>query len=263
MTRASFDHDRYFRHILLDDIGTAGQEKLRAARVLIIGAGGLGSSSSYYLAAAGIGTIGLVDPDRVERNNLQRQIIHTDSRVGQWKVDSAVQTLKELNPDITIIPYHDSIHAENADHYFSSYDLIIDAADNFTTKFLINDVCVSLKRPFIHGGVSRFSGQLFTYTPNAPCYRCLFAEPPEQEAAVNGIFNAVVGAIGTFQAAEAIKYFCDMGDLLVGRLMTIDLRTMRFRETTFPRNRNCSTCCSTAKPTENGPQRPQASSKGG
>lgn len=239
---------RYERQLPLEHIGIQGQEKLADAKICIIGAGGLGSPASLYLAAAGVGTIGIVDADEVELSNLQRQIVHGTSRIGTKKVLSAKETLKRLNPDTIVHTYPVYADQSNIADLIKDYDFVIDAADNFDTKFLINDVCVHTEKPFVHAGVIRFQGQLMTYIPGqGPCYRCIFKETPPKEAVPcakeAGIVGAVCGVIGSLQAMEAIKYILGAGELLTGRLLTYDALSARFRTISLPaRTPDCPAC---------------------
>lgn len=239
--------ERYSRNILLKEVGIRGQQTLLSSKVLVIGAGGLGSSSILYLAAAGIGTIGIADKDKVELSNLNRQIIHNTGRVGKLKTESAKQTINELNPDIKINIYNE-ISSKNISGIVSQYDFVIDATDNFETKFLINDACVKEEKPFCHAGIVGFQGQLMTYVPNKGCcYRCVFKEPPKKECvsscSTDGVLGAAVGTIGTLQATEAIKYILGTGELLTGYLLTYDALTSEFRKIKLPPpNKECSVC---------------------
>lgn len=239
--------ERYSRHISLQEIGIGGQEKLSNAKVLVIGAGGLGSPVSMYLAAAGIGKIGIADADTVDISNLQRQIIHTTADLGREKVESAAETMRAINPDVTVNTYSLFLSSDNILEVVSAYDFIIDATDNFPSKFLINDACVMAKKPFCHAGILRFQGQLMTYVPGeGPCYRCIFKEPPPKEAIPTckqmGIIGAMAGVIGSLQALEAVKYITGAGELLTGRLMTYDALKMQFRTVTLPKDENCAVC---------------------
>lgn len=240
--------ERYARHISLTEIGESGQERLLSSRVLIVGAGGLGSPAAMYLAAAGVGTIGIVDDDEVDRTNLQRQIIHTTDSVGRKKTASAREKIVRLNQDVTVEEYSLRLTAENAKGIFEKYDLVLDATDNFESKFLINDACVELQKPFIHGAVQRFGGQLMTYVPGkGPCYRCIFEEPPEPGAVPScketGVIGGICGIIGSMQSVEAVKYLLGIGNLLTGQLLTVDALTMEIRRVPFPqRNENCRAC---------------------
>lgn len=232
------DKDRYARHLLLDQVGIEGQERLLASKVLIVGAGGLGAPAAMYLAAAGVGTVGIADDDRVELSNLQRQIIHTTDSVGEKKVESARQTIRRLNPDIHVETYAVRVTRENVMEIMEPYDFIVEAADNFETKFLINDACVAGKKPFCHGGVCRFEGQLMTYVPGqGPCYRCIFEEVPEPSDAAEsralGILGVIPGIIGSLQGLEALKYLLGTGTLMTGRMLVFDGLAMKFREAVF------------------------------
>lgn len=243
--------ERYSRHIALKEIGTEGQEKLLNGKVLIIGAGGLGSPVSMYLAAAGVGTLGIVDADCVDLSNLQRQIIHNTQDIGKAKVQSAKETLTYMNPDITINTYHKMVTADNILDLIADYDFIIDATDNFAAKFLINDTCVLAKKPFSHAGVLRFNGQVMTYVPEkGPCYRCIFKNPPPEGAVPDcksvGLIGIVPGIIGSIQAMEAVKYFTGAGDLLIGKLLTFDALKMQFRTIKLPKTDGTCEVCGTS-----------------
>ena len=239
--------ERYSRHIILKEVGLRGQKKLLNAKVLIIGAGGLGSPAAMYLAAAGVGTIGIADADEVELSNLQRQILHSTSDLGKLKVDSARETMEALNPDVHVIPHHLFVSAENIMELIGPYDFIIDGTDNFAAKFLINDACVLAGKPFCHGGIIRFHGQLMTYVPGkGPCYRCVFKQPPPRGAVPTcreaGVIGAMAGVIGCMQALEAVKYIIGVGDLLTGRLLTFDALDMETYPVTLPKNPDCPVC---------------------
>lgn len=239
--------ERYSRQIILPHVGGKGQEKLLKARVLIIGAGGLGSPCALYLAAAGIGRIGIVDSDVVELNNLQRQILHSTKKIGKPKVESAKETLNAINPDAEIVPYKLRLTSENILEIIKDYDIIVDGSDNFPTRYLVNDACVFLKKPLSHGGIFRFDGQAITIIPGqSPCYRCLFPEPPPpglvpscQEA---GILGAVAGVIGTVQANEVLKYILGSGDILTGKLLVFNALDSSFRQVKVPRDAECPVC---------------------
>ncbi len=240
--------ERYSRHIILKEIGAKGQKKLLNAKVLIIGAGGLGAPAAMYLAAAGVGTIGIVDADEVDLSNLQRQIIHATKDLGKPKVQSAKETMNDLNPDVAVNTYHTFVTSENIREIIRDYDFIIDGTDNFPAKFLINDACVMEKKPFSHAGIIRFKGQLMTYVPGeGPCYRCVFRDPPPKDAVPTckqaGVVGAMGGVIGSLQAMEAIKYIVGKGRLLTGYLLTYDALTMDFRKIKLPHNtENCPVC---------------------
>ncbi|MCL2259794.1 MAG: molybdopterin-synthase adenylyltransferase MoeB [Fibromonadales bacterium] len=239
--------ERYSRHIILSEVGAKGQKKIIDAKVLIIGAGGLGAPAALYLAAAGVGTIGIVDADNVDLSNLQRQIIHTTPDVGKAKVLSAQETMNAVNPHITVNTYHEFVEASNIMDLIAGYDFILDGTDNFPAKFLINDACVLAKKPFSHAGIIRFKGQLMTYVPGkGPCYRCVFREPPPPEAVPTcrqaGVIGAMGGVIGSLQAMEAIKYIIGKGDLLTGFLLTYDALKMDFRKVKLPKVSSCAVC---------------------
>ena len=230
--------ERYSRHVLLDEVGQEGQEKLLASKVLVVGAGGLGAPVALYLAAAGVGTIGIVDADVVELSNLQRQIIHNTSRLGQKKVDSAKETIELLNPDVTVKTYAMRLTPENIGDLIEEYDFVVDGVDNFETKILINDACVLAGKPFCHGGILRFQGQVMTYVPGqGPCYRCIFEEIPEQGSVPNcgeaGVIGVMAGIIGCVQGLETIKYLLGIGRLLTGRMVVFDGLNLTFREVKF------------------------------
>ncbi len=238
--------ERYSRHILLQNVGGEGQEKLLNSRVLIIGAGGLGAPIALYLAAAGVGHIGLVDADVVDITNLQRQVIHFTPDIGREKVVSAQEKINAINPDIKVSVYKELFMASNANQLIEGYDFIIDGTDNFSTKFLINDACVMAKKPYSHGGILRFEGQTFTYTPGNACYRCIFDGPPPADLVPTcsqaGVLGAVAGMLGTIQAAEALKYFLGIGDLLENRLLMFDALGMKYRTVSVKRRQNCPVC---------------------
>jgi molybdopterin/thiamine biosynthesis adenylyltransferase len=241
--------ERYARHIILREVGGAGQAKLLAARVLVIGAGGLGSPLILYLAAAGVGTIGVVDFDRVSLSNLQRQIAHGTSDVGRLKTDSVEDAVREINPDIALIRHPERLSAANALDLISSYDLVADGSDNFATRFLVNDASFFAKRTLVSAAVTQFDGQLATFKPQAgpyPCYRCLYAAPPPPEAAPNcseaGILGAAAGVMGTLQAIEVLKEILGIGDSLAGRLMIYDALGAQFRTVKVPRDPGCALC---------------------
>lgn len=246
----SFTNDqleRYSRHIILSEVGVKGQKKLLNAKVLIIGAGGLGAPAALYLAAAGVGTIGIADADEVDLSNLQRQVIHTTPDLGKAKVQSARETMEAINPDITVNTYRTFVSADNIMKLIADYDFIIDGTDNFPAKFLINDACVLAKKPFSHAGIIRFRGQLMTYVPGqGPCYRCVFKEPPPPDAVPTcrqaGVIGAMGGVIGSLQAMEAVKYIIGRGELLTGYLLTYDALKMEFRKIKLPPAKDCAVC---------------------
>jgi molybdopterin/thiamine biosynthesis adenylyltransferase/rhodanese-related sulfurtransferase len=244
-------HDRYSRHLKLPEVGLAGQQALEAARVLLVGAGGLGSPAAFYLAAAGVGTLRLADDDLVDRSNLQRQILHTEARIGSAKVASAAATLSALNPRTTIEAVAERITSGNVERLLDGVDVIIDGADNFPARYLLNDACVKLAKPLVYGAVHRFEGQASVFDAGrqrgiAPCYRCLFPEPPPPESAPNcaeaGVLGVLPGVIGLLQATEAIKLILDLGTPLAGRLLHFDALAMRFRETRLQADPDCAVC---------------------
>jgi molybdopterin/thiamine biosynthesis adenylyltransferase len=239
--------ERYSRHIILSEVGAKGQKKILDAKVLIIGAGGLGAPAALYLAAAGVGTIGIADADEVDLSNLQRQVIHATPDVGKAKVLSAKESMSAINPHITVNTYRQFVDTSNIMDLIADYDFILDGTDNFPAKFLINDACVLAKKPFSHAGIIRFKGQLMTYVPDkGPCYRCVFREPPPPDAVPTcrqaGVIGAMGGVIGSLQAMEAIKYIIGKGDLLTGYLLTYDALKMDFRKVKLPNVSNCAVC---------------------
>lgn len=248
MNNVKLDLERYSRQIILDEIGEEGQKRLRESSVLIIGCGGLGSPAALYLAAAGVGRLGLVDKDLVSISNLQRQIIHSEETLETPKILSSKKMIEALNSDIIIETYQDFFQEGNAESLISRYDFVIDATDNFEAKFLINDTCVRLSKPFVHAGVMGFKGQVMTYVPGkGPCYRCIFSDVPKDDEIKNpaklGILGTVTGIIGSIEATEAIKYILGIGDLLTGRLLTFDALTMKFREVMLPlKSADCPAC---------------------
>ena len=238
---------RYSRHILLKEVGGKGQQKLLKGRVLIIGAGGLGSPIALYLAAAGIGTIGIADADEVDISNLQRQVIHFTPDVGKPKVLSAKEKMLAINPELNVITYQTWVTADNIAEMIKDYDFVIDGTDNFAAKFLINDACVLGGKPYSHGGILQFDGQTMTITPGeSACYRCIFPEPPPKDAIPScsqaGVIGVLPGVLGTLQATEAIKYLLGKGDLLSSRLLTYSALRMRFREIPVKKNPKCPIC---------------------
>ena len=254
MWRADVDADfseRYSRHLRLPDVGLDGQKKLEAARVLVVGAGGLGSPSAYYLAAAGIGTLRIADDDVVDRSNLQRQILHADARIGMAKVESAAIALSALNPRTNIEAVRERITSDNIERLLDGIDVVVDGADNFPVRYLLNDACVKLGKPLVYGAVHRFEGQASVFDAGrhrgeAPCYRCLFPQPPPPEAAPNcaeaGVLGVLPGVIGLLQATEAIKLLLGIGEPLRGRLQQFDALSMRFRETRLRPDPQCPVC---------------------
>ena len=236
------EYERYARQIMLSDFGAAGQQKLKAARVLVVGAGGLGSPAAFYLAAAGIGTVALADFDQVELSNLQRQILHTTADLGRRKIDSGRERLQALNPGVQVPIYAENITKDSLIELLQEehYDMVVDAVDDPSTKFAINDACVAAGIPFIHGGILKYQGQLMTYVPGSPCLRCLFPEAPAVSGGKNGVLGVVPGVIGSLQATEVIKFLLGIGDLLTGKLLTYDSLTMSFRRVTVPRRAHCA-----------------------
>ena len=235
---------RYSRHLLLDEIGVDGHEKLRAAKVLVVGAGGLGSPALYYLAAAGVGKIGIIDGDKVDITNLQRQVVHFTDDIGREKSFSAAEKIGRLNPEVEVERYPFYLTAENGEAILTPYDYVLECTDNYRAKFLVNDLCVACGKPFTHGSVYRFYGQCFTYIPGAACYRCLYPLLPQDESAVPdaarlGVLGAVAGTIGTIQATEAIKYITASGELCTNRILMYDALKMTFRTVRFDKNPDC------------------------
>lgn len=240
---------RYSRQIQIPEIGEIGQEKLAQSQVLIIGAGGLGSPVAMYLAAAGVGTIGIADGDRVEVSNLQRQILHTQSRIGRKKAESAAETLSALNPHIHIETYPYFADDTNILQLIAHYDFVVDASDQLKNKFLINDACVLGQKPFVHGGITGFGGQVMTYVPNkGPCYRCIFGNLPEDPPpSPIPVIGMTAGIIGSIQAMEVVKFLLGMDSLLVGKLLVFDGLSMQFRTVAFPnRSAHCRVCGASA-----------------
>ncbi len=240
--------DRYSRHILLPEVGERGQEKLLKGRVLLLGAGGLGSPAALYLAAAGVGTLGIIDADTVDASNLQRQILHATSRLGLPKVDSAEKAISDLNPDVKVIKYQERLNSSNVDRVFGAgWDVVIDGLDNFPTRYLVSDASLFHKIPVVHGSIFRFDGQVTTFVPwDGPCYRCLYPEPPPAHLAPScaeaGVLGILPGLIGTLQATEAIMIVLGQGDLLKGRLLTYDSMRMQFRNLKLRRDKTCPAC---------------------
>ncbi|AUX23089.1 molybdopterin biosynthesis protein MoeB [Sorangium cellulosum] len=239
--------DRYSRHLLLPEVGEAGQAKLLSAKVLLLGAGGLGSPAALYLAAAGVGTIGLVDADVVDMSNLQRQVLHTTSRVGTPKVDSAEKAILDLNPDVKVVKFQERVDSSNVDRIFDPFDIIVDGCDNFPTRYLVNDASVFKKKPVVHGSIFRFEGQVTTFMPGVgPCYRCLYPEPPPPHLAPScqeaGVLGILPGLVGMIQATEAVKLILGKGAPLIGRLLTYDSLRMKFGELKLRRDKNCPMC---------------------
>jgi sulfur-carrier protein adenylyltransferase/sulfurtransferase len=253
---------RYSRHLLIPEVGEEGQLKLLDSRVLLIGAGGLGSPAALYLAAAGIGRIGIVDDDRVDETNLQRQIAHSTQTLGEWKAESAKRTIEALNPDVEVIPYLERLTSENVDRILGDgWDVIVDGADNFPTRYLVNDAAVWHDIPLVHGSIYRFEGQVTVFKPHragsvtgdharleggGPCYRCLFPQPPPPELAPScaegGVLGVLPGIVGSLQASEALKLCLGIGDSLAGRLLLFDALTTEFSEVTLRRDPACPVC---------------------
>ncbi len=238
---------RYSRHFLLPEVGEAGQKKLLDAKVLCIGAGGLGSPAAFYLAAAGVGTLGLVDMDTVDLSNLQRQILHTNDRIGMPKVESARLTLNALNPDVKVVEFRERLSSENAFQIFEQFDIIVNGCDNFPTRYLANDACVMLKKPLVDGAIWQFEGQCTVYVPGqGPCYRCYFPEPPPPGAvpscAEAGVLGVLPGIVGCMQALEAIKLVLGAGRPLVGRMLHFDTLSAEIRTLKIRRNPKCAVC---------------------
>jgi molybdopterin/thiamine biosynthesis adenylyltransferase/rhodanese-related sulfurtransferase len=250
ITPASLDteqRNRYGRHILLPEVGEAGQQKLLESRVLLLGAGGLGSPAALYLAAAGVGTLGIVDMDVVDASNLQRQILHNMDRIGERKVDSAKKTLTALNPDVDVVTYDVRFGADNVLDIIDGYDVIVDGTDNFPTRYLLNDASLIKRIPVVHGSIFRFEGQVAVFAPYVgPCYRCLLPEPPPPELAPScaeaGVLGVLPGIIGSIQALEAIKLILDLGDPLIGRLLAYDALEEDFRTFKVRRDPDCPAC---------------------
>jgi len=242
--------ERYSRHIILPEVGGEGQSKLLESKVFMIGAGGLGSPVVYYLAAAGVGTIGIADADVVDMSNLQRQIIHNNERIGMEKVESAKKTIKALNPDVTVKTYTERVTEENVRDIIRDYDVIVDGCDNFPTRFLVNDACFFEQKTLVSGAMFRFEGQVTTFKPHAdtegPCYRCLYPEPPPTglvpSCSEAGILGALAGAVGTIQAVEVIKELLGIGDSLSGHLMTFDALRMEWRKLRLRKDPACPLC---------------------
>ena len=239
--------DRYKRHILLPEVGEAGQQQLLESKVLLLGAGGLGSPAALYLAAAGVGTLGVVDMDVVDASNLQRQVLHNIDRVGERKVDSAKKTLTALNPDVNVVTYDVRFGADNVLDILDGYDVVLDGTDNFPTRYLLNDASLLKRIPVVHGSIFRFEGQVTVFKPyDGPCYRCLLPEPPPPELAPScaeaGVLGVLPGIIGSIQALETIKLLLDLGDPLVGRLLAYDALEQSFRSFKVRRDPRCPAC---------------------
>lgn len=237
---------RYSRQLLLEGFGTEGQRRLRDSKVIIVGAGGLGSPVAYYLAAAGVGTIAIADGDRVDLSNLQRQILHSTDDLNRPKVESAREKLLRLNPNITIKTYQEFLTPETAPAIFKNYDFVLECSDNFQTKYLVSDACVAVDKPFSLGGIRMLGGQTMTHVPGSACYRCLFPVEPDPATVPNsstvGVLGAAVGIIGSIQATETIKYITGIGQLLTDRLLVVDAAAMSFQTLSLPRNPKCPLC---------------------
>jgi molybdopterin/thiamine biosynthesis adenylyltransferase len=238
---------RYHRHLLLPEVGEAGQQKLLESKVLLLGAGGLGSPAALYLAAAGVGTLGIIDMDVVDASNLQRQILHNLERIGERKVDSAKKTLTAMNPDVNVATYDVRLGADNIVELFSGYDLVVDGTDNFPTRYLVNDASLLTRTPVVHGSIFRFEGQVTVFNPyEGPCYRCLVPEPPPPELAPScaeaGVLGVLCGIIGSLEAVEAVKMLLGIGNPLVGRLMAYDALEEEFRSFKVRRDPACPAC---------------------
>ncbi len=237
---------RYSRHIIMNDVGSRGQRKLLQSKALIVGAGGLGSPSAVYLALAGVGTIGIVDFDVVEISNLQRQILHRTSDIGRPKLESARDSIQAYNPDINVVLHGDRLESHNAMEIIGQYDLVINGADNFATRYLVNDACYLLGKPLVDGSILIFDGQSTVYIPGQGCYRCLFPSPPPPGMVPNcaeaGVLGALTGLVGSIQATEALKLFLGVGESLTSRLLLIDALNMSFREVKIKRNPACPLC---------------------
>jgi molybdopterin/thiamine biosynthesis adenylyltransferase/rhodanese-related sulfurtransferase len=244
---AAAQSPRYARQVVLPEVGPAGQRKLLASKVLCVGAGGLGSPAAMYLVAAGVGTLGVVDDDRVDVSNLQRQILHGTDRLGTAKVESAERTLANLNPDVAIVKHSVRLTSANAERLLAPFDVILDGSDNFATRYLINDAALKLGKPVVHASVFRFEGQLTVFSAHgAPCYRCLYPQPPPPQNAAScaevGVLGVLPGTLGVMQATEALKLVLGVGDPLIGRLVVYDALSARFRELTLRRDPSCPTC---------------------
>lgn len=243
---SSLERQRYQRHLTLPEVGEEGQLKLKQARVLVIGAGGLGSPASLYLASAGVGTLGLVDFDKVSLSNLQRQILFSTDEVGQSKVDRASERLRALNPEITIKTFPLKLSADNIREIFTDFDMILDASDNFSTRYLVNDACVLMGKPNIHGSIHRFDGQLSVFDSHqGPCYRCLYPAPPKgyvPNCAEGGVLGVLPGIVGSLQALEAIKLILGQGETLIGQVMIVDALGLNFHKMKLPKDPSCQVC---------------------
>lgn len=244
---SSGERQRYSRHLILPEVGVEGQRKLKGSSVLVIGAGGLGSPIILYLAAAGVGTIGIVDFDQIDVSNLQRQVLYSTSDVSKSKVETASRRARELNPEVTIVEHNAEVNRQNVMQLLQPYDVIADGSDNFATRYLVNDACILAKKPNVHGAIHRFEGQASVFAKDgAPCYRCIFPEPPTAGAVLNcaeaGVLGVLPGIIGTIQATECIKLLLSIGTTLAGRLLLIDALDMQFRTVNLKRDPKCTAC---------------------
>ncbi|MFC6731658.1 MULTISPECIES: molybdopterin-synthase adenylyltransferase MoeB [unclassified Haladaptatus] len=240
--------DRYSRHIIMDEVGPEGQKRLLDAHVLVVGAGGLGAPIIQYLAAAGVGTLGIADDDVVERSNLQRQVIHADANIGDPKVESAAEYVARLNPDITVETHELRVTPDNVEDLIADYDFVVDGSDNFQTRYLVNDACTLAGTPFSHGAIYRFEGQVTTFSgdEDSPCYRCVFPEAPPAgtvpDCATTGVLGVLPGTVGCIQATETVKHLMGKGETLTGRLLFYDAMDMTFEEVTIQKNPECPVC---------------------
>ena len=239
--------ERYSRHIILPEVGGAGQQKILEARILLLGAGGLGSPAAYYLAAAGIGNLGIVDFDQVDLSNLQRQIIHSTERIGMLKTESAKKTIQALNPDVNVTLYNEKIDSSNILSIIKDYDYVVDGSDNFPTRYLVNDACVMENKTLIHGSIYRFEGQVTVFKPNSgPCYRCLYPEPPPPGMSPNcqegGVLGVLAGIVGNLQVVEVLKLILGIGEPLVGKLLIYDALKTEFRNLNLRKDASCPLC---------------------
>ena len=239
--------ERYSRHIILPEVGGSGQQKMLEARVLLLGAGGLGSPAAYYLAAAGIGNLGIVDFDKVDLSNLQRQIIHSTERIGMLKTESAKKTIEALNPDINVTLYNERLDSSNIMSLIESYDYVVDGSDNFPTRYLVNDACVMKNKTLVHGSIYRFEGQVTVFKPfDGPCYRCLYPEPPPPGMVPNcqegGVLGVLAGVIGNLQVVEVLKLVIGIGETLIGKLLIYDALNTEFRNLRLRRDADCPVC---------------------
>ena len=239
--------ERYSRHIILPEVGGAGQQKMLEARILLLGAGGLGSPAAYYLAAAGIGNLGIIDFDQVDLSNLQRQIIHSTERIGMLKTESAKKTIQALNPDVNVTLYNQKIDSSNILSIIKDYDYVVDGSDNFPTRYLVNDACVMENKTLVHGSIYRFEGQVTVFKPNSgPCYRCLYPEPPPPGMSPNcqegGVLGVLAGIIGNLQVVEVLKLILGIGEPLVGKLLIYDALKTEFRNLNLRKDASCPLC---------------------